>query len=49
MGMSEAGGVSSKRLLTDEQWALMEPLLPPQRSGRVGVGRCGIAARSSGA
>ena len=26
--------MSRKQLLTDEQWALVEPLLPPQRSGR---------------
>src|ERR1700712_1237299 len=32
--LREAGGVSRKQLLTDEQWALVEPLLPPQRSGR---------------
>jgi transposase len=34
MGMHQAGEVSRKQLLTDEQWALVEPLLPPQRSGR---------------
>jgi transposase len=32
--MGEAGRVSRKQLLTDEQWALVAPLLPPQRSGR---------------
>jgi transposase len=32
--MRDLEGVSRKQLLTDEQWALVEPLLPPQRSGR---------------
>ena len=32
--MRQAAAVSRKQLLTDEQWALVAPLLPPQRSGR---------------
>ncbi len=34
VGHRQSGGVEREALLSDDQWALIEPLLPPQCSGK---------------